>query len=68
MYYIRSGKSPVECGIWGFVINIYYKKKETPEAIRERQRKYRVALISIGVITVVCMLGIWTVMYFAYTL
>ena len=47
--------------------NIMYKKEETPARIRERQRQHRVNLISIGIITLVCIVGIGTIMYFAYT-
>ena len=49
--------------------NIYhYNKKETPATIRERQRRHRVAVMGVAIITVVCMIGIGTIMYFAYTL
>ena len=44
-----------------------YKKKETPARIRERQRQHRVNLISIGIISLVCMIGIGTIMYFVYS-
>jgi len=49
--------------------NIYhYNKKETPATIRERQRQRRVAIMGVAIIAVVCMIGIGTIMYFAYTL
>ena len=45
-----------------------YARKETPATIRERQRQHRVAIMGIAIITVVCIIGIGTIMYFVYTL
>ena len=45
-----------------------YARKETPAMVRERQRQHRVAVIGVAIITVVCIIGIGTIMYFVYTL
>ena len=45
-----------------------YARKETPAMVRERQRQHRVAIMGVAIITVVCIIGIGTIMYFAYTL
>ena len=45
-----------------------YARKETPAMVRERQRQHRVAVMGVAIIAVVCMIGIGTIMYFAYIL
>ena len=44
-----------------------YKKQETTDTVKERQRQRRVNIISVAIITLVCMVGIGTIMYFAYS-
>ncbi len=42
-----------------------YEKRETSSTVREKQRQYRVNLISIAIITLECIIGIGVVSYFA---
>jgi hypothetical protein len=44
-----------------------YKKQETSVTVKERQRQHRIKLISVAIITLVCMVGTGTIMYFAYS-
>ena len=42
-----------------------HKKPQTHEWRREQERQHRVKLISIAIITLVCMIGISVISYFA---
>ena len=42
-----------------------YKKQETADAVKERQRQHRIKLISIAMITLECMIGIGVIFYFS---
>ena len=42
-----------------------YEKRETPSALREKQRQHRVNMISVVAITIECIIGIGVIFYFA---